>query len=304
MKPSRHLKRLLKNESAQALVETVIVLPVVIFFILGTIQLTLMHQARLMLEYAAFNAARTGSVWNGDVDKMRNAAMISLIASRPQWPGVGNFNMGMIDDYLDVAGYAAAMVGINAVADNLNLSLVRVDVLSPVEADFGDSEEIDFDQTSSSFEDRRKTQLTIRLTYFYEMVIPFANMVIWNSWWQMRCTGMGNAARFLNAVNTVMEYVTGENPGLGVGRGSPFLAFRYIEYNALGDFLGQLFSSGFMSTEDRYEGMSAWDWGKVWVAAEGTKDFFIPLVTAHTIRMQSNPYKKFAGENPRNNSGS
>lgn len=253
-----------------------------------------------MLEYAAFNAARTGSVWNGDVDKMRNAAMISLIASRPQWPGVGNFNMGMIDNYGDLIAYAAAMVASNALADNvLGFSLVRVDTLSPVEADFKvgseTREEIDFDAASASFEERRKTQLTIRVTYFYEMVIPFANMVIWNSWWTMRCMGMGDASRFLNALNRVMEMVTGENPGLGVGRGSPFLAFKYIDYNTLGLGLGQLFSDGFMSTADQYEGMGAGAWLAMWLAAQGTKDFFIPLITAHTIRMQSNPYKQFAG---------
>ena len=294
MKTSRQLKRLLKNESAQALVETVIVLPVVIFFILGTIQLTLMHQARLMLEYAAFNAARAGSVWNGDPDRMCNAAMISLIASRPSWPGIGNFNMGAIDDYLDLAGYAAAMVASNALMDRvLGLSLVRVDTLSPVEADFGEAEEIDFDTVASTFEERRKTQLTIRVTYFYKMFIPFANMVIWNTWWAMRCTGMGKASEFLNAINKIFD------TELGVGRSGPFLAFKYIDYNALGSALGQIFSENFMSSEDLYEGLSGWDWVAIWGASEGTKDFFIPLITAHTIRMQSNPYKKFAGENPK-----
>ena len=253
-----------------------------------------------MLEYAAFNAARTGSVWNGDVDKMRNAAMISLIASRPQWPGINNFNLGTINNYGDLIAYAAAMVATNALADNvLNFPLVRVDTLSPVESDFKvgseTREELDFDAASASFEDRRKTQLTIRVTYFYEMAIPFANTVIWNTWFGMRCNGMGEAAALLNIVNNVMEAITGENPGLGIGRGSPFLAFKYIDYNTLGHGLGQIFSDNFMGTQDRYEGLGPWAWAALWLAAQGTKDFFIPLITAHTIRMQSNPYKQFAG---------
>ncbi|MBR2979771.1 MAG: pilus assembly protein [Myxococcaceae bacterium] len=302
MKPSRHLKRLLKNESAQALVETVIVLPVVIFFILGTIQLTLMHQARLMLEYAAFNAARTGSVWNGDKGKMRRAAAISLIATRPNWPGTDGtmFHIGSTQGWVDLVVNGLKVIAENEAVAMLTdgVSLISVDILRPTEADFNGKDEIDFDQVSNSFETRRLGQLSIRVKYFYRLIIPFANMVIWNSWWSMRCSGMGEASRFLSLLNQVMEDITGENPGLGVGRRSPFLAFDYVNYNALGDMLGQLFSDDFMSTADYFEGISAGEWLAVWLASQmgdsfydGDRSYSIPLVTGHTIRMQSNLYK-------------
>ncbi len=299
MKPSRHLKRLLKNESAQALVETVIVLPVVIFFILGTIQLTLMHQARLMLEYAAFNAARTGSVWNGDKGKMRRAAAISLIASRPNWPKTDGtfFNVGSIQTWTDLVVSGLKVVAENEAAAFITngVGLVSVDILSPTVIDFDQNNkvELDFDNVSNSFEQRRLSQLKIRVKYFYQLFIPFANKVIWYTWLEMRAAwAFGTANVFINAVNSWAN-----NNGLDSifsqdGRG-PFLAFTTPSWSGDQHGLSTLFSliSGEMDTSDYFEGISLAEWIAIQVAAKGAETYYLPLVTGHTIRMQSNLYK-------------
>jgi len=49
------------------------------FLILGVLQLAMIQHARIMTEYAAFNAARAGIVWNADPWIMENAAIISLL---------------------------------------------------------------------------------------------------------------------------------------------------------------------------------------------------------------------------------
>ena len=54
------------GEQGQALVEAAFILPAMIFLLLLTIQLTQLQQARIMVEYAAFSAARTGIVQNGN----------------------------------------------------------------------------------------------------------------------------------------------------------------------------------------------------------------------------------------------
>ena len=59
--------------------ESAIVMPLMTFLILGIIQLVMMQHARVMTEYAAFNAARAGIVWNADKIIMENAAIISLM---------------------------------------------------------------------------------------------------------------------------------------------------------------------------------------------------------------------------------
>src|SRR5712692_6095652 len=55
-----------RGEEGQAVVEAAIVLPAMVFLLLLTIQLTQLQQARIMCEYAAFAAARTGIVQNGN----------------------------------------------------------------------------------------------------------------------------------------------------------------------------------------------------------------------------------------------
>lgn len=61
------------------MVESLLVLPLLVFLILGVLQLVMMQHARLMTEYAAFNAARSGIVWNADRLIMENAAILSLL---------------------------------------------------------------------------------------------------------------------------------------------------------------------------------------------------------------------------------
>jgi hypothetical protein len=69
----------LPNDSGQAMVESAIVIPLMTFLILGVIQLAMIQHAKIMTEYAAFNAARSGIVWNADRIIMENAAIISLL---------------------------------------------------------------------------------------------------------------------------------------------------------------------------------------------------------------------------------
>jgi hypothetical protein len=61
------------------MVESAIVLPLMVFLIVGVIQLVMMQHARIMTEYAAFCAARAGIVWNADRYTMENAAIIALL---------------------------------------------------------------------------------------------------------------------------------------------------------------------------------------------------------------------------------
>lgn len=292
MKTSFQARQGIRKESGQAMVETVIVLPALIFFILATIQLTLMHQARLMLEYAAFNAARVGAVWNADPEKMGKAATLSLVAARPSWPYVGNGGLGVIQDYDDLLVAAIALMGVDSLTSLLEmdgLKLIKVDVLNPKLSDFGDAQEIDFDNAGNgTFDERRKSQLSVRVTFWFKMIIPFANGVIWNALWEKRCNGLKDAQDLLELVNTIFQ-LEGDDR-LGVGGRSPFRAFKYIRYNVLGKSLG--WGLGDMSTEDQFEGLSDGEWMTMWLASMAGA-YYVPLVTANTIRMQSNPYRKY-----------
>lgn len=75
----QRLSRARCDERGQAVVESAIVIPLMTFLILGIVQLSMIQHARIMNEYAAFNAARAGIVWNADRFIMENAAIISLM---------------------------------------------------------------------------------------------------------------------------------------------------------------------------------------------------------------------------------
>lgn len=305
MKTSIQSIRRRKRESGQALVETAIVYPVLCFFILGVIQMTMMHQARLMLEYAAFNAARAGSVWNADHDKMTRAALISMIASRPSWPGIGG--VGAINDYKDMIRAGFLLIGGNALAGGLSgaisgitggsvstsvFNVVDVAILSPTKEDLKDGQkEIDFDSSGDAFKERRLGQLTIRVKYYYNLVIPFANWVIWNTWYIQRSAGMQD----LYAFNALLGRL-GIDP-LSTGQRRPFkIGFSALNLTNGVPMPRLIWELAFGETSNPYECMTYWDWLTMAFLPNAfpnsTSKFYIPMVTAHTIRMQSNIFKR------------
>src|SRR3954471_22493208 len=82
------------GESGQAMVEAAFVLPLTVVLILCTIQLTQLQQARVLVEYAAFNAARAGIVQNGNAGSdgtagpMHDAAALSLLSGQGPTDGL------------------------------------------------------------------------------------------------------------------------------------------------------------------------------------------------------------------------
>lgn len=270
----------LRNESAQAMVETAIVCPMVIFFMLGVIQLGMMQQARLMLEYAAFNAARAGSVWNMSQWHMHRAAELSLVPTRPRFPGIAlTGRIENVGHLMTAYGETAAANIIPMFSLNADKRLINVDIINPKLEHFGANEELDFDDPSL----RKETQLTIRLTYFYKLVIPFANWVIYNSWFEMRAKQLGLATWILSLANQA-----GGNFSI---LNRPFLAFDaknyFLDAAAFGLILGFINNN---DVSNNYEGLGYSNFF-VLVGLAAAKQYYMPLVTAHTIRMQSNPYK-------------
>jgi len=67
------------RESGQAAVEAALTLPLVLFMVLGTLQLFLMFNARILTQLAAYRAARAGSVNHGNCERMVHAAMLQVM---------------------------------------------------------------------------------------------------------------------------------------------------------------------------------------------------------------------------------
>lgn len=67
------------GERGQATVESAIVMPLMVFVVLGIVQMSMIQHARIMTEYSAFCAARAGIVWNAEPSVMESAALIALM---------------------------------------------------------------------------------------------------------------------------------------------------------------------------------------------------------------------------------
>ena len=85
-----------KNENGQVLVEAAIVMPLMVFFTLGIMQMTMMQQAKIMTDYAAYAAARSGVVNNADPDSMAAAANIAVLPTRARTNSLKNLAMAYL----------------------------------------------------------------------------------------------------------------------------------------------------------------------------------------------------------------
>ncbi len=263
-----------RSQSGQALVESAIVFPLAIFFVLGTLQLTLIQQSRLMLEYAAFNAARAGAVWNGDPEKMEDAAIISLLPTMPSVPG--DLTPLRVDEpMLLLARWGTVKLG-NMVGGALNAKMIEVETLNPTPADFqDDQQEIEFDMVdpgldgTSSLDDRRPSQLTIRLTYYYYLRLPIINKFMFETW----LAGMAGLG---------MRSLDPFRPKLGGPFGGAGLTTR-MGIEALQ-----------AKTNCQFSGVTRTTLLALIAIGKATGKYYMPLVTTYTIRMQSNFFRKFA----------
>ncbi len=142
----------------------------VVFLILGTIQLFLLGQARLMTELAAFRATRQGSLSQGRCERMLHAAILTVLPTfdntRTQNRLVNAFDARSNNRYqpgLD-SGHDGDIIWIfrptPALADLPNL---------PEDSAFDDPDEFDRGNVS---------RLEVQMIFWYPMRIPFANWVI------------------------------------------------------------------------------------------------------------------------------
>jgi hypothetical protein len=162
------LGQLRRRRPGQALVEAALTLPLTTFLILGSIQLFMMQQARLMADYAVMRATRAGSVNFGDCRSMTHAAIASVLPTfaRTATPAdLGTaFRARAGNDYGGTQGsntksYSGAIVWL--FRENPVIGSVEV------EENFDD-----FHQTAD------QQRLEVRMVFWYPLRIPFADWVM------------------------------------------------------------------------------------------------------------------------------
>lgn len=250
------------RQSGQSVVEAAIAMPAMIFFILCTIQLTLIQQARLMSSYAAFTAARAGIVFNADPDRMREAAFLALLPT-----------MGTPTTSLTALGSSAVA---NEVRNQvfkavIGAPLVDVKITSPKASDFNawgghlGGREIDFDDIRPGAQEA--LTLSVNLTYYYRMFVPFANRMIQSIW------------------------IAGQIGTLKFWTGPDLTNPRYLTTNGGTTAVGE--------TRAQAAILNGIDLAKLILAGEAAQrgipppaGYYFPIKTSYSLKMQSNPYKR------------
>lgn len=295
-----------RGQTGHAAVEAAIVLPLCVVVLLALLQLGMLQHARILAEYAAYQAARAGIVHGGDPRRMEAATAFALAPTvcPTRLPAAGAVcAMGEGDaPMLRQATAIAALTGVNAAARAAGSGFpgMRVDILSPYwpaharyfRVDGG--REMDFDdqrdarpfpeeggaQPAADAGYREATLLTIRLLYWYELKIPLGDFVIWSAWAaQLAGRQLGGALSSPRVVFAAGPF--GRRPGLLEHDGSRA---------ALVTLLGMQMSNPFDDTElhrGDYAPVRAGDVTAMNAAAASGR-YLVPIVVHHTMRMQSN----------------
>ncbi len=306
-----------RRESGQVAVEAALIMPLMVFMTLGIIQLTMIQHAKLMTEYAAYQAARAGIVWNGNNERMHDAAIIALLPTMGRTDSLDKLALTwglhqVYDTAMRGLAWTATQVRPPQSFNGSNLfGVIRVDTINPAYFTPIDSiwklrdgynwQELDFDGPDSfpevpELEDnirkffnlpepddsetvyRKATRLTIRLRYWYEMRVPFANWVIFTAWYA------SNAGVALHGAidrptlqrSNMLNRTANVTPLVGLARG--------------------------IDHEQGYNTVYAPEMWVLWGLATGSiplvsdlvgKRYFLPLSATYTMRMQSNFHRKW-----------
>jgi hypothetical protein len=249
-----------RGEDGQAVVEAAIVLPAMVFLLLLALQLTQLQQARVLAEYAAFAAARAGIVMDGDPARMKQAATLAVLSGS-----------GPSDGMSALAGTLLRFQAADAVLRPFGLEQVRVHVHNPVAAEFAlwgrhlDDQEIDFDDVRPGATEA--TLLSLQIRWLYELRVPFANRMI-QSIWMAAKGGLLRAWRGWDLTA----------PRFGSQAGPDAIA------------ASRAASASITVPDGTPEGIPL----SALAAGARAGRYYLPVQAFYTMRMQSNPYRKWA----------
>ncbi len=165
--------------TGQAMVEYIIILPVLLLLIMGILQFALIYQAKITLNYAAFETARAGSLNNAKITAMQDAFASAMAPLYSNDDGANEFIQArqwvrnqITDGYVGItvinpSNASFTEFGVNN-ADG-NLEIPNDNLMYRDATPLGGSQQ--------SLQDANL--LKIHIGYCYELYVPFVNRIIW-----------------------------------------------------------------------------------------------------------------------------
>jgi len=168
-----------RSSSGQAIVEYIILFPVLLILIMGAIQVALIYQAKFTLNYATFMGARQGALKNANLNSIKDGVAAGMTPLFMRWNGTGS--PGLVD---------LSKARVIATIEVFNPMTAEVKIISPTKAAFdaiaGTGTEIPNDNLMyrSGSGDGMSIQdanlLKVRVTYCVKLVIPFVSRMIYS----------------------------------------------------------------------------------------------------------------------------
>jgi len=168
------LRAVVRNTDGSALLETVIVLPVLALFMMVIMEMSLMANAKQLTNYAAFCAARTTSVYGLDSaanTRAHLAAALAMTSISPKTLSPGNKAAQVLRafDVEDPDSVVQALLGIPGLPGDAELWLMRL-----AEA-YVRTGEPDCDTATAAGKTRK--HVVVNITYIYRCsVLPFGGV--------------------------------------------------------------------------------------------------------------------------------
>lgn len=170
-----YFQKFRRHETGAALAETAITIMTFLIIILGIIQISLVLNAKLLVNYAAYCAARAGIVHNGEQAQMENAAALAL---SPLFIPPGGANLAGV-----AQGYGRAQLEL--LKGNLPFMGMRVEILSPGPERFREDYKKRFfpelqryGETTTDEKFLDDNLLVVQVTYYYPLRIPLINNLL------------------------------------------------------------------------------------------------------------------------------
>jgi hypothetical protein len=270
----------------------------------------MMQHAKIMTEYAAFQAARAGVVWNGNNERMHDAALAALLPTMGDTSNLGKWALtfGKAQVY-DTALTALNFHGLKSFNGANLIGQVRVDTINPSwwspigqiwKIQAANWKELDFDGPDAFPEDpklaqfiqrlldpkyedkqednyRKSTLLQIRLRYFYELRVPFANYLIFTAWFAANARVALHGAVWAPSLDPTANAVkAGSLPAIAMGKG--------------------------IDHQKGYNTIYGPEMAVLWALAMGNipliggiigRHYFIPIPATYSMRMQSNFHRRW-----------
>jgi len=161
-----------RSDSGQAAVEAELTMPLAIFVVLGTLQLFMMLQARIIAQVAVYEGVRAGALNSGSCEAMTQAAIATLL---PTITNTVDPDPNKVDDPTVFVDAYSKYVKNRYRKNEDGFNGIVVEFVRELPKNAPDPEDFNFDQPQNTDQIAR---LEARMIYWYHLRIPFADWLM------------------------------------------------------------------------------------------------------------------------------